>query len=142
MDLLECRFNGAERRGHYVFQTYRGGVYCYCYRDARLPLPQCLHLMSVPYSGRSSYIYDRRHGIAGFRLGWGLRGISPNWFAGCPIWFAAIAALCLPLLRLRGWHRRRCATRRRLCRGCGYDLRATPGRCPECGTIAGPSRAA
>jgi hypothetical protein len=56
-----------------------------------------------------------------------------------PYWFltslAAWSLVPVTLALRRGWQRRRSARDNR-CRSCGYDLRATPGRCPECGTEA------
>src|SRR5688572_25949990 len=44
-----------------------------------------------------------------------------------------ISAVLPPICLLR-YHRQRRRTRLGLCKVCGYDLRASPGRCPECGT--------
>jgi hypothetical protein len=49
------------------------------------------------------------------------------------VWIAA-AALAIALLASR-WHRRRVEHLAGVCAACGYDLRATPERCPECGTV-------
>ena len=54
---------------------------------------------------------------------------------GVPFWLLIIMSTALPLLRAR---RSRTGRKRRTnsaCSTCGYDLLATPGRCPECGTI-------
>jgi hypothetical protein len=46
----------------------------------------------------------------------------------------AVPPVVLVVLRRRSWARRR-NERRGLCPACGYDLRASPDRCPECGAV-------
>jgi hypothetical protein len=51
---------------------------------------------------------------------------------GIPHWLIVVLAAAAPI----AWLRRARIQRRLakgLCRNCGYDLRATPDRCPECG---------
>jgi hypothetical protein len=62
--------------------------------------------------------------------------VSAKWYLRVPHW--SFVALSLPVPTLWLLIRRHRLERKRQghCRQCGYDLRATPERCPECGTEA------
>ena len=70
---------------------------------------------------------------------------APFWRVTVPHWFPLCLTLALPALWTRAAVRRRRA-RRRLdqgrCADCGYDLRSSPDRCPECGAVAAQPAAA
>jgi hypothetical protein len=56
-----------------------------------------------------------------------------------PWWFLTLLTAVLPFVRIRQWFRRR-GYPAGCCSVCGYDLRASQDRCPECGTVI-PSKA-
>jgi hypothetical protein len=76
------------------------------------------------FGTRSPPRYSDREGV------WG-------WQMDFPIWVVSIVFALLPAGRLYFHLRRKPASGH--CAHCGYDLRASPGRCPECGAAASVS---
>src|SRR5688500_17299941 len=74
----------------------------------------------------------RRYGPIAYRQIW-YDGTRPRWSVYVPHWFVVALVGALPTAHVAGRLLRR---RRRPghCATCGYDMRATPRRCPECGT--------
>jgi hypothetical protein len=130
--------------------TRRGGLWCYrarysgsIYVDNR-PGPTRVRFESFK-AHADHYLPDsaadpaRWHG--GFAYGW-ISSAEDVVGLRVPFWAIAVLSALLPLLMLWRYGRRRRRIDRRLCVRCGYDLRATPDRCPECGKIPTVANAA
>ena len=123
--------------GDFVFFTISGH-----FRNPNV-LRTWIHLTFTPTPVRmlmSGYV----HGIGGY--GWstwtetsGLQA-PPNTVSAIvfPYWLAVLVGSLAPAWWLWGGKRRRRAHRLAAgwCANCGYDLRASPERCPECGTTS------
>ena len=77
-------------------------------------------------------------GLSGHRQQWGAFGadlylMTVPWWAICLGLLLATLLADRLLMRVRERRRRRAAG---LCTACGYDLRESPERCPECGQLA------
>jgi len=97
---------------------------------------------------------DTRRGLAGFEYARGSAskvadypptgggyGERRGWLMlAAPIWPLAVLSGVVAAAWLLARRRDRRRRTGGLCAHCGYDLRATPERCPECGTAAAPSK--
>jgi len=80
--------------------------------------------------------------FAGVPIETGLHGVNdspwhykPYWAVAVPMWMIVCAPLIIPVPWIARKLRRAKHRRANQCASCGYDLRATPLRCPECGAV-------
>ena len=96
------------------------------YRTAWPGDPGFTHIRGTP-GGIGATDYGQR--VLGFGY---VRRPDGVRYANVPYWFLAAVPGTVAALAARGAWRRR-ARRPGLCAACGYDLRASGDRCPECG---------
>jgi hypothetical protein len=148
--LLIWRTDGTTRITHEIAITARGGVVI------------CTAIVgadngdTAPPEGHIEYSAIKESNWPGIRNGSLLtragfyvdtrRHVKSEYFSGLwdvwrtvmvPTWFIVATCAVMPAIALRHWQRRRRAIRLAAagrCISCGYDLRSSPERCPECGS--------
>ena len=96
---------------------------------------------SAPGLWQEALARDRRRGplrtigVAYARVDYRPDGTRVRRALYVPHWLLAGATLAVPLWCLCHTIRARRRPTAGLCHACGYDLRATPDRCPECGAV-------
>ncbi len=102
--------------------------------DARFPWHLNICSKTHWFSGGTLIIWNRRP-IWQRQDRWHWQHGGGYWWLQVPFYLliSAGVAICGATYAGERWHRRRCA-RLVICVRCGYDLRASTERCPECGT--------
>jgi hypothetical protein len=131
-----------------VVDTYLGEVWFDRWQDAFDPKDRGL---SIGPLGQDHWRYNREHPMSyrafSFATWLGFWDYHPSYINkmasnylipvqsfGVPFWLIVTMFAILPGFWVIAFFRRRIRHRPGFCRNCGYDLRATPDRCPECGT--------
>jgi len=120
--------SGAGRWSH-CLHTRHGAIH-YLYTGPPQSTVPGFRVLRGPQSPKFVAMVDRPKWRA---LGFAGGGAGTFWFVSVPFWFLLTVAAVTPGLWLLRRVRRKRGVR---CANCGYDLRATPERCPECGTVA------
>jgi len=107
------------------------------FRMRRVSHDQLDAFMAVDYANRWGFGYENSTRIGQAPYG---DPTETDWAVVIPMWLPSLLLLILPLIQISKYVRggRRIALG--CCRSCGYDLRASPDRCPECGKVP-PSNA-
>ena len=115
-----------------VSQSKEGWIYEYSFAKVHYWNPP--HTLYRPW-WEPWWCYDSR--LLGYSIAGPVTGCTRQ---DCAVdvylkaWLTALIFATTPLIGAYRLVARRRASRAGLCPQCGYDLRATPARCPECGT--------
>ena len=124
---------------HRTFQlitAVRGRIQVVFARTKSLPAQEVPESFLVHESEAAFDMFPRPRRFLG--VGWGQSATVPPWFwrpaLSLPHAYVAFLAAIMPGVQFYRRLRRQNRGSRGLCLSCGYDLRASPDRCPECGT--------